>query len=604
MRAAGTEARHAPLGARTRAERRRRARSSKQLHPGLRGRAGRHRDPAATASRIGRCRRVEGKEFFTAEIDAALLDGQVDFTVHSYKDLSLERSRAPAAGGSAATRAAARHRVVRAPTCPQRLAAGHELAIGTSSPRRMSFVPDFLQRSAAACAPATHARAHAAGGTARQCRLAAAPAARAARLGAAAGWHRAGLCGSSAAVGRRSRPSAARAAVRAAAAHGAAAVGLPGGARAGRTGIECRDEDAATARCWPRSTTRPRAALSRPSARCWRERGGGCHQRFGATQIEVPELGTLLVPARGRRVSAQLRWTPGSGPARHRAGASQCLGRQSRQRAAADRADRGRHRRCSLAQLARNARRCSSPMRARCPSKRIAAIDSGVAHLGPGTCDLAGAGRARPVGRRLRRWSGHWRRSSRCCASRCCSCRRCAQWTRADARRRCRRLDGRRRSIATYRHVDARGRRCRPRRPADATHVYWHSSAQFDRWRHAGCRHERSTPVGQARPIEHLRRAGVQNLRMFPHCSAMAHLAAPVKDNAGKGGLSMAPMRRTVVLAVAAALWLSLQIVLVVWWATVIERQARQIAALEALRGGGWRAGRSAMVAHPADAGR
>src|ERR1700686_1063161 len=33
-----------------------------------------------------------GKEFFTDELDAALLAGQVDFTVHSYKDLSLERS--------------------------------------------------------------------------------------------------------------------------------------------------------------------------------------------------------------------------------------------------------------------------------------------------------------------------------------------------------------------------------------------------------------------------------------------------------------------------------------------------------------------------------
>src|ERR1700683_622016 len=35
---------------------------------------------------------VDGKEFFTAEIDRALLDGAIDFTVHSYKDLSLERS--------------------------------------------------------------------------------------------------------------------------------------------------------------------------------------------------------------------------------------------------------------------------------------------------------------------------------------------------------------------------------------------------------------------------------------------------------------------------------------------------------------------------------
>src|ERR1700722_20498609 len=35
---------------------------------------------------------VDGKEFFTAEIDTALLDGAIDFTVHSYKDLSLERT--------------------------------------------------------------------------------------------------------------------------------------------------------------------------------------------------------------------------------------------------------------------------------------------------------------------------------------------------------------------------------------------------------------------------------------------------------------------------------------------------------------------------------
>src|SRR6202050_1597714 len=56
-----------------------------------------------------------------------------------------------------------------------------------------------------------------------------------------------------------------------------------------------------------------------------------------------------------------------------------------------------------------------------------------------------------------------------------------------------------------------------------------------------------------------------------------------MRDSAGKGGLSTVPMRRVMLLAVAAALWLSLQIVLVMWWATVIERQARQ---LEALRGG------------------
>jgi len=67
----------------------------------------------------------------------------------------------------------------------------------------------------------------------------------------------------------------------------------------------------------------------------------------------------------------------------------------------------------------------------------------------------------------------------------------------------------------------------------------------------------------------------------------MAFLALPLKANSGKGVLSIAPIRRARLLAIAAALWLSLQIALVVWWATVIERQARQIAVLESLSAGG-----------------
>src|SRR6202050_686899 len=46
-------------------------------------------------------------------------------------------------------------------------------------------------------------------------------------------------------------------------------------------------------------------------------------------------------------------------------------------------------------------------------------------------------------------------------------------------------------------------------------------------------------------------------------------------------------MRRTALIAGAALVWLVLQLVLVVWWATVIERQARRIADLQALGGAG-----------------
>jgi signal transduction histidine kinase len=46
-------------------------------------------------------------------------------------------------------------------------------------------------------------------------------------------------------------------------------------------------------------------------------------------------------------------------------------------------------------------------------------------------------------------------------------------------------------------------------------------------------------------------------------------------------------MRRTSWVAAAALVWLAMQLALVVWWATVIERQAHRIAALEALNGAG-----------------
>jgi signal transduction histidine kinase len=46
-------------------------------------------------------------------------------------------------------------------------------------------------------------------------------------------------------------------------------------------------------------------------------------------------------------------------------------------------------------------------------------------------------------------------------------------------------------------------------------------------------------------------------------------------------------MRRTSWVAAASLVWLGMQVALIVWWATVIERQARRIAELEALSGAG-----------------
>src|SRR6185437_6346262 len=89
---------------------------------------------------------VEGKEFFTAEIDAALLRGDVDFTVHSYKDLALERDdRLQLA--AVPPREQPHDVVIFAADVPERLAADETLRIGSSSPRRASFIPGFLQQA-------------------------------------------------------------------------------------------------------------------------------------------------------------------------------------------------------------------------------------------------------------------------------------------------------------------------------------------------------------------------------------------------------------------------------------------------------------------------
>ncbi|MBL7717046.1 MAG: hydroxymethylbilane synthase [Bdellovibrionales bacterium] len=90
--------------------------------------------------------KVEGKEFFVAEIDQALRAGSVDLTVHSLKDLSLDR---PSEFVSAAIprRENSRDVILFGPHARARLAAGQALKIGTSSPRRLENLRGFLDRA-------------------------------------------------------------------------------------------------------------------------------------------------------------------------------------------------------------------------------------------------------------------------------------------------------------------------------------------------------------------------------------------------------------------------------------------------------------------------
>ncbi len=89
---------------------------------------------------------VDGKEFFTAEIDAALLAGSVDLTVHSFKDLSLERP-AGLLMGAVPKRENPRDIVLFAADVSERIAAGAPLRIGSSSPRRAAFIPAVLEQA-------------------------------------------------------------------------------------------------------------------------------------------------------------------------------------------------------------------------------------------------------------------------------------------------------------------------------------------------------------------------------------------------------------------------------------------------------------------------
>ncbi len=87
---------------------------------------------------------IDGKEFFVKELDTALLNKEVDFTVHSLKDLSLERpsgvklAAIPAREDIRDVLLFNRHAL-------DRMVANKPLRIGTSSPRRLHNLSEFLK---------------------------------------------------------------------------------------------------------------------------------------------------------------------------------------------------------------------------------------------------------------------------------------------------------------------------------------------------------------------------------------------------------------------------------------------------------------------------
>ena len=239
---------------------------------------------------------VEGKEFFTAEIDTALREARVDLTVHSLKDLSLER---PAAFTLAAIpkRANPRDIAIFAPDALERLKGGHGLRIGTASPRRQQLLPAFFA-NALPYAPHNRIELLPLRGNVDS---------RLKRLREPRGSERQ-LDGVVLALAGLTRLFADTVTER----QGRKLLGdvlaglplmvlpltdCPAAPGQGALAIECRSDDARTRGLLAALEHPPTRAAITAERAVLAEYGGGCHQRFGATQLDV--AGGLLLQIGG-----------------------------------------------------------------------------------------------------------------------------------------------------------------------------------------------------------------------------------------------------------------------------------------------------------------
>ena len=256
-------------------------------------------------------RKIEGKEFFVAEIDQALLKKEVDFTVHSLKDLSLDR---PKSLRSAATprRANPRDVILFGPQALEKLKKGEPLKIGTSSPRRLENIPDFLKNALPRFHPEqeptlewVEIRGNVNTRLSRVHEPQDSPKSLDAVVLAFAGMIRLW-----ADTQGRIELSRLLARVRWMVLPLQECPAAPG---QGALAIECRAEDEETFQAVHKlhdSKTARHIASERKILSDW---GGGCHQRFGATAIEL-QTGKDLLWIRGVKSDEsfvqELRWTP------------------------------------------------------------------------------------------------------------------------------------------------------------------------------------------------------------------------------------------------------------------------------------------------------
>jgi hydroxymethylbilane synthase len=276
----------------------------------------------------------------------------------------------------------------------------------------------------------------------------------------------------------------------------------------GALAVECRSEDTQALELLSAIDDFPtRVAIDNERA-LLAERGGGCHQRFGATQVQVEGLGALLYLREADEQGAgrpELRWhAPAAPQALPRAwdgSAQPAPAVENLPEAAAECARRLAsvgaafiaHRRALPELSAAEVNRCRHlwvsgtetwfALAARGVWVEGCAESLGFAALQP---TLQSALLALPP---LPEWLALTHSEA------------LAGWGEVPV-------------LATYRHLPAAQSTAAPG-PVTATQVWWHSGIQFERWRGqfpAHCAHA----CGPGKTAEHLRRAGVAPLTVFP----------------------------------------------------------------------------------------
>ena len=450
---------------------------------------------------------VDGKEFFTAEIDAALRAGTVDITVHSFKDLSLDRPPGLHLG-AVPRRENPRDIVIFAADVCEQLAKGAPLRIGSSSPRRQSFVPVFLER-------ALPRFEHGGPPRVQMCELRGNVDSRLRRVREARGSERAldGVVLAFAGLARLGQDEQ----IGAGSALRELLAGLPrmllplslcpAAPAQGALAIECRADDEQVRNLLASiDDLETRTAIAAERA-LLQVRGGGCQQQFGATQVQIEGLGTLMylreagahgalepelrwrAPPRPER--AQPAWDGSAQPApsiENLAGASAECARRLAEAPAAFIA----HRRALADLRADQINRCPHLWVSGTPTwfalaERGAWIEGCAESLGFRAlrATLASPLLALPP---LRDWLALTHLDA------------ADAWDEVPV-------------FPTYRHrLDARPEGAAP---TGAAQIWWHSGVQFERWR-AEVSVQSAHACGPGKTAEHLRQAGVGPLTVFP----------------------------------------------------------------------------------------